>query len=299
MKSLGVVFVLAACGSTSSTTTDSGIDPDVPRPDADPSCRQWRQVRVPISNIVSLESLPVHPKRTALLLVDVAHCPDDLPAMPTHGFTLENEFLALTMSVWRSAPDCANPTIVQRPVGIVFPYAGQWKSPDVASFMIDVVAAPGGNCATGGNACQRDCDCAQGEACVSGYGFAGPIQRCARPCELDRDCAGTGTCITQIADDLSFVCGAGSECNPGDCPQGFACANNACTPQFSLGSVTRHDCTCDSECSDGLRCVFHEGVATGRCEAVCLTASEVWCQGPHFCNVPSVERPGICGWIGE
>lgn len=297
-----VGLLLVGCGDD-----DSGSGPhdaavvDTRSVDADPSCRQWRRESVPLEDVVSLEALPIHPERSARMLVDVLQCPGDLPAMPEYGFTLENEYVSLTMSVWRTLVSCTAPVHVQRPVTIRFLYPGSWKFvlAGGGTRTISVVAAPSGTCNTSLTQCERDCDCTQG-VCLSAMGLGGAFARCAVPCELDRDCNGDGTCES-AADELSFVCAAGTECaSPVDCPIGFACNSGRCEPTFQLNSSTRHDCTCDADCDPGLRCTFHEGIATGTCEALCLTASSGWCQGPHVCGAGSVEPDrGVCGWVGE
>jgi hypothetical protein len=253
-------------------------------------------------DVGSMESLPIHPERSARMLVTVPQCPGDLPATPQIGFTLENEYVALTMMVWRHLPDCAAPEAIQRPVTLKFPYPGSWKFMVADSTVRTVVvsAPPAGACNPGSGPCQRDCDCTSG-VCLSGYGFALEFTECAVPCELDRDCGGNGRCVTS-ADGLAFACqGAAPECtSPTDCPAGFDCQSGTCEPTFQLDSSTRHDCTCDADCDPGLRCAFHEGIATGRCEALCLTQSDGFCQGAHTCGPGSVEpERGVCGWVGE
>jgi hypothetical protein len=278
-------------------------DPDaVTTVDADPSCAQWRRVPVDITDVVSAEANAIHPERSARMLVTVEQCPGDLPAQPEYGFTLENEYVALRMSVWRRLADCTAPTTTTRPVTIKFLYAGGWKFllAGGGTRTITVVGAPNTQCITNTQQCDQDCDCTGADVCLSTYGFGGPFARCARPCELDRDCGGDGRCESP-ADELPFVCQPGTECaSPTDCPTGFGCTAGTCEPTFQLNGSSRHACTCDAECDPGLRCTFHEGASTGRCEALCLTETSAWCEGPHVCGAGSVEPiPGVCAWVGE
>jgi hypothetical protein len=297
-----VVGCLLGCGDGASRSRHDAAVEDGPAIDADPSCGQWRREPVQVTDVSSLEAVPIHPERSARVLVTVQQCPGDLPATPELAFTLATESVQLTTRVWRHLPDCAAPEPVQRPVTLKFPYPGSWKFvvADSTTRTIAVSAAPGGACNPGSGPCQRDCDCAEG-VCLSGTGFATEFTQCAVPCELDRDCGGDGTCVS-AADGLAFACTGGApECSsPTDCPTGFACQSGTCEPTFTLNSTSRHDCTCDTDCDPGLRCAFHDGVATGRCEALCLTQSDGFCQGAHTCGAGSVEPArSVCSWVGE
>jgi hypothetical protein len=298
-----VLGLAAACGDPDGSAQLDAASADVITADADPSCRQWRRVNVPVTEVASMELLSIHPARTARVQVTVRQCPNDLPAKSTVGFTLENEYVVLDMGVWRPGPDCNeyDRVAVDRPVAIKFPYAGSWRFTlsDSMTRSVTVDATPGGSCNLSAGSCDRDCDCAAG-VCLSGMGFATAFTECARPCELDRDCGGDGYC-GDVGDGLSRICLAGPECDATRaCPQGFSCNAGTCEPTFQLGSTSRHACTCDAECGDGLRCAVAAGEATGYCEALCLTANDGWCQGPHVCTVGSVEpERGVCGWVGE
>jgi hypothetical protein len=302
VRHLSILLVsLVGCGHNSGTTPPDAAS-DIASADADPSCLQWRLVSVPLTDVHSLEATPINPERSARFFVDVSQCPGDLPARPTYGFTLENEYVALTMNVWRHLPDCTTTETVQRPVTIRFLYAATWRfiltNGDTRNAV--VAPAPGTACNTAASTCDQDCDCDSG-VCLSAEGFGGPIAHCARPCELDRDCGGDGTCGS-AADDLTDVCQPGGlECTASKlCPEGFTCNTGRCEPTFTLGSATRHACTCDSECDTGMHCAFHSGSTTGSCEALCRTESSNWCQGPHVCGAGSVEPDyGVCGWVGE
>jgi len=150
-----------------------------------------------------------------------------------------------------------------------------------------------------------DCDCPQGEKCLSSLGFGGtPFLGCDRPCEFNRDCNGDGSCVN-IADGPSYVCQSDVDECPDvqdPCPEGFDCNVDTCEPDFVLNNTSRHNCTCDSECDSPLRCVFQFGEDLGRCDVVCPTMSDGWCQGPHTCNAAgSIEEnsTAVCAWVGD
>jgi len=302
------LFVVAALGCGSSTTPGSEdasfdvIDAAVNTVDADPNCSAWNLASVDIARASLMESLPVHPERSARIMVDALHCPGDTPAPPEVAPTLENEFLAITMSVWRATPACASPEVVQRPVTVKFPYAGRWRivtSGDTLT--VDVVAAPDVRCDAAGP-CSLDCQCGTGEVCLTGVGLGGPFSECAVPCEFSRECGGTGSC-DNITDGIPFLCRAGEECSDPSrpCPAGFDCNSGSCEPTFVLNGTTRRSCTCDSDCDAPLRCAWQFGATEGRCEAVCLTNNDNWCQGPHTCGRGSVEAGSVavCAWVGD
>lgn len=260
----------------------------------------WRRVATTVLTGALLETQPVTVGRSARIRIDAEQCPGDIPGAIRHGYSLENEFLVIDAEAWRSGPDCDAPEIVSRDVTVDFPYAATWK---LGTVEIEVAAAPGGACGSDPvSACARDCDCQGGERCLSG---TGDVQRCAQPCELDRECGGDGRCGD--GDGLIGVCLRDvDECDADHaCPPGFACDGGACTPTFALNGGTRHECGCDDDCDDGMRCVEHpatvESPVTRRCEALCLTASDVWCEGPHTCGTEaSVEYDlGVCAWVGD
>ena len=54
------------------------------------------------------------------------------------------------------------------------------------------------------------------------------------------------------------------------------------------------------ECDHGLRCAWQAGADQGRCDALCLSNSDGWCQGPHSCTVTvETQSEGVCGWVGD
>jgi hypothetical protein len=140
-------------------------------------------------------------------------------------------------------------------------------------------------------------------------GLGGAFTGCARPCEHDRDCAGTGTGACLDLEDGHFrICDATPECTETfPCPDGFACApDQICEPTFTLGQGTRVACTDDRDCAGGLRCIEATRPADGtrRCEAACRTGG-AWCQGPHACGPATADLAGlaasdsVCGSLGE
>jgi hypothetical protein len=284
----------AETGDAAAPRTDGGDDRS--------SC-QWRNLAVPVVGIESLETRPIHPERSARFRIEVEECAGDEPGPWSTGFTLENEWVVIMATVWRSGPDCAATVRASRDIVIRFPYPGIWKlQVPLGSLFpeVEVLPPPAGECGEAEpGACQRDCDCEPGALCFSGE----DVQRCARPCEVDRDCLGDGRCGDD--DGLDGVCRpALDECTPQrPCPDGFACEAGACQPTFVLDSQSRHSCECDADCEAPLRCVAHpNGEETwSQCEVVCHTPSDGWCQGAHSCNpAASVEAwAGVCGWVGE
>ncbi len=306
LLAMAVVVTVAGCGSsTTPGSEDAGSGSDAataPSVDASASCSSWRLVDVSIDSAYSMEALPIHPERSARILVNANHCPGDLPAPPVVAPTLENEFLAIAMRVWRAAADCQTPQIVARPLTVRFPYRGQWTILTANDpLVVDVVGAPDVRCDSAGP-CSLDCQCAAGEACLSSIGLGGPFSQCATPCEFSRECGGSGSCES-FDDGLSFTCQPGSECAPPErpCPSGFTCSGGSCEPTFVLNNSTRRACTCDSDCDAALRCAWHFGASEGSCEAVCATTNDGWCQGPHTCGRGSVEpaSDGVCAWVGD
>jgi hypothetical protein len=291
----------------------SGPAPDAPSPvdgattdgdgDASNACGGWRQVSLGPATATLLETRAVHPQRTARVRIDHAQCPGDYPGEWSVGFTLENEYVSITATVWRAGPDCAQPELASRVVGVGFLYPGNWKIVTANGIVsVTVVAPPAGACGSSPpGACQRDCDCAYDEVCLSGAG----VQRCARPCEYSRDCLGRGRCGDE--NGLTDVCRrAQAECNATiPCPDGFACDQGVCVPTFELSQYTRHECDCDADCESPLRCVAHFVGGTDpwrkQCEQICPTPFDGWCQGGHTCNsVASIDyHDGVCGWVGE
>ena len=303
---------------------DAGT-PDAMRwADATPGCTAWILQSVPIHSIESMETMPIHPERSARFMVEMGLCPGD--EVGEWGFepTLENEYMYLTMTRWQKEGTwCDAAQIVQRPITITFPYAGTWilKSGALQE-VVEVVETPGGTCGSSSDGCVRDCDCPYREVCLSADGLGGPFSKCGRPCEFDRECGGGARCLS-TDDGLQHVCVDGvDECELPDlpCPDGFDCVEGSCEPTFVLNQFSRRDCSSDDDCDGPLRCVVPSGwcqlpnvcatggdggppdcgPARGRCEIFCPTSSDGWCQGPHTCGRASIEGDnGVCEWVGE
>ena len=271
--------------------------------DASTACGGWRQIQLGLVDAELLETRPVHSDRSARIRIEHEQCPGDDPGLWSVGFTLENEYVFITPTVWRPGPDCARPTIASRVVTVGFLYPGSWKIGTASGTLtVPVAAPPDGACGSAPpGACQRDCDCQDGDVCLSGDG----VQRCAAPCEYHRDCAGDGRCGD--SNGLTSVCRRSlDECNDNlPCPSGFTCDAGSCQPAFHLAQDTRHPCDCDADCEAPLRCVAHFGGGednwTRQCEMVCPSPTDAWCEGPHSCNpAASVEYgDGVCAWVGE
>lgn len=300
---LATVVALGCGGGGGDGDPNAADASDVPRPDADPNCAAWRLENAPLLSARLMETLPVHPERSARIEIEVAQCPNDDLAPPVVASSLEGEEMLVQPRVWRTGNDCDESVTVFRPVVVTFLYAAQWTiTTESDPLVVDVQAAPAVACGASSGNCQLDCDCTgPREVCLSGSGFGGPYSACVQPCELDRDCLGTGRCRINVADIIEYVCELGPECDAvRPCPDDFDCQANMCVPTFELSSATRHACTCDAECDAPLRCAFQAGATEGRCEIVCPTESDGWCQGPHTCGPGAVE-PGdaVCSFVGE
>ncbi len=314
MRSLALACaLLAACDSGGGRwpgdrpgAADAGAAPvtdAAPAADASAACGGWREVWPTLESAELLETRPVHSDRAARVRIEYDECPGDAPGEWTVGFTLENEFAVITPAVWRAALDCEQPVTGSRIVTIEFLYPGSWKIVTASGTLtVPVGAPPDGACGSAPpGACQRDCDCADGEVCLSGDG----VQRCAAPCEFSRDCAGDGRCGD--ANGLTSICRrALAECTADiPCPDGYACESGSCQPAFHLAQDTRHPCECDADCEAPLRCVAHftggDDCLYKQCEVICPSPSDAWCEGPHSCNPAAVVdyADGVCGWVGE
>jgi hypothetical protein len=287
---------------------DAPSRPDASSPVADADTTGvgagWRQVSLVPVDATLLETRVVHPDRSARIRIAHPQCPGDYPGRWSVGFTLENEYVAITATVWRAGPDCTDPEIVSRLITIKFLYPGSWKIVTEHGVVTVPVAAPpttGGCGLAPPTACERDCDCAYPAVCLSGVG----VQRCAAPCEYSRECLGDGRCGDE--DGVSGVCRPGlAECDATiPCPDGFACEGGACAPTFTLSGATRHACDDDDDCDAPLRCVAHfvGGPDPWRkqCDVVCPTANNGWCDGAHTCSwFGTVDyNDGVCGWVGD
>lgn len=293
---------MVACGGG-----DDGVVADATsRIDADPSCRAWELNDVGARSLSLLGTAPAVAGRTVRVAVEASgEIPCESLAMMSVVYTPEKELVAITPRVWREI-DCVSEEFNDpiRPVVLDALHAGTWTitAPGADDLVVEVAPAPGA-CDPGRDPCQLDCDCDvdAGERCLSYDSFVGPATMCARPCELDRDCNGTG-CDRMVTDGLGYACNSEPECGP--CPDGWTCAAGACAPDFTLGQGTRRACSCDADCEPGMRCTESSDGAERRCEATCATGG-AWCQGAHVCGSIDDDLAGlavtdaVCGWLGE
>lgn len=302
-------------GPIDAAVVDGAVDAAIDAPacldcDGPPACAPWLPTRRPARSLdLYDERAPITSARTFRVVIEYDGREDDLPAMP--DLVRGNGILTITPRVFAPlVPTGAGPRIRRLIVPLVLP-TGTWRlvadAPAPApTLAVTVGPAPLRPCGLP-IGCAMDCDCNQqaGERCLSGTGFGGGFTACARPCELDRDCGGRGSCQS-IPDGLADTCQDGPpECSANaPCPTGFACQQGGCMPTFVLDGATRHPCTCDGDCAVGLRCLAASPAAPGRCQAECPTGGP-WCQGPHVCGTAAQDVSGlattdsVCGWVGE
>lgn len=308
---------LLACGSSSESSVDA--QPGMVKEDGGGggADEAWQLVSVPVSDLVLDETVDVNSERTARLLVTSALSECERKAAPALTWDERNSALYIDMRVFRPARDCpgtAEPQI--RPVSVRFPATGRWTiypgapgaQQSERTLAVEVMEPPARACmppmTTG---CEMDCDCAAGEVCVSASGFAGPFTQCARACEFDRECEGTGRCVS-VDDGLSFTCSdAFAECaDDYPCPDGYSCRNGTCTLGVTLSSETRAPCTSDSDCESPLHCVASaDRAGQARCELLCPNFGPGWCSAMHVCGTAAEDASGqaltdsVCVWLGE
>lgn len=309
-RALAIAVTLAGCGSNGGGG-DAGAGSDAfMRADAGPSCGvTWDLVPATINELRLLDPAPLNSARTTRVLVSVEVNACDERAMFTVSRTFESKDVIIEARAWRPIGiDCPPSTqIFERPVALTLESPGSWTihAGTATPIVIDVGIPPARPCTSDGS-CDLDCDCAAGEACLGGNGFAGPFTACARPCELDRDCGGDGSCIS-ATDGLAYYCDPGTvECDAAkSCPTGYTCAGAACVLEPSLGAATRKACSCDEDCDAPLRCV--EAAYPGRtrhCEVTCQTGGD-WCNGPHYCSTAAMDvaatapADSVCIWAGD
>ena len=280
-----------------------------PLPDAgDDGCSSWALELAPIESMSMMDPGPYEVGTSARVLVSTSLGECDERAMPLVTEVDEGAGRLIEMRVWRrvQGPCDGERVDIARPVLIEFSRQGPLviESDSPPPIEIDVLPRPTGMCGAGGE-CRRDCDCTGDERCLTADGLGGPTNSCHRPCELDRDCGGEGTCI-DIGDGPSRVCAGLLECVPEDpCPGGWSCSDGgACTPDFTLGEETRIACGCDADCAQPLRCVRARPDEEGRCQVACPTAGD-WCEGAHFCGARTDDAAdlattdSVCVWAGE
>ncbi len=280
------------------------------RTDADPSCSAWHAIEAPLLSATLLDSETPRVARSARLRVSLSQCPGDRPgswsATPTHVKNLPEQLMSMQVMLWRSGNDCEDSETVTRELHLLFPSPGSWMIlAGDQPLVVDVLDEEAGNCGSASpTACERDCDCQGAERCLSGQEGTTLVRRCARPCEFDRECRGEGVCGDESG--LQGICvSASSECElpARPCAPGFECLGNRCEPSFDLNQFTRHECSCDDECDPGLACAesLVGDQLLRRCEALCASPSDGWCQGAHSCNPAAFggQSSGVCEWLGE
>jgi hypothetical protein len=315
-----VLALLAGCSLYRGSGDDVADDVPDARPvdaitgDARPSCgTRWTLVEREATALALIDGAPLNNERTARVAVTLELGPCEEIAMIELAWTLENEYAVLRPRVWSPVGgDCTDPPrTVVRPVPIRFAYPATWNVSVAGAPAIDVVvgAAPDRPCNPDLAVCGLDCDCDEsaGQKCLGFDSLTGPTTACGRPCEVDRDCGGAGSCAGEIDDGLGHVCtDAPPECGAGaPCPVGWTCTGGACAPDFVLSSQTRGVCGCDADCAPGLRCVeAWDPAQPPRCQAICQTGGP-WCEGPHWCAAMFQDVSGlagtdsVCGWVGE
>lgn len=291
------------------TDSPAPMDDVAARVDAPGTCITHALRPMHIESITSLEALDVHAGRS--FRVRAAYTQSDTchsRAMTDVEIDPATHTVSLVVRDWveeglgcgeLARPDARTITLQLE--------SGDWTIRDAseggtASLAITIGPGIRAACVPDGGDCLQNCDCLGDEVCLSATGLGGPYTACAEPCEEDLDCSEGGSC-TSFDDGFDLVCSAGGGCGAtGACPDGYACEGGSCTPTFRLAASTRVECTCDSECEEGLSCVT--GATGSRCEARCPTAG-AWCSSMHFCGEERQDVAGlavtdaVCVWAGE
>jgi len=309
VPALALLVCLAACGG--------GDDDATPDANPDPgACATWTLEDRAITGIALIDPAGVTDQRTVRVSITVPLGPCEELAIGDAVFASGAPDVLLTARAWvRHGDGCSGPAqTVHRPVTLRLPEATTWsiRAPGgIPPVSVPVSAFPADDCSPSRQPCKADCDCdlAAGERCL-GYdsgGIVGPTTRCARPCEVDRDC-GAACSGEDPADEaeVPWSCTDAAECSDTrPCPLGWSCDAGACTPDFTLSQSTRGECTCDADCSAGLRCVTPaDATQPARCQAACATDG-AWCQGAHTCGTIDEDVSGlagtdsVCGFLGE
>ena len=146
---------------------------------------------------------------------------------------------------------------------------------------------------TSNNHCTAETECKQGYSCIDDG--AGHPSWCARFCESDNNCTGTGSrCIHDLQNANGNPIGAhvcSNACDPyalTGCPTGMSCQGfNDAGGDFSdcvyIGSKTvGTSCTLSSECAAGLLCVNQSNVST--CRKLCVMGNSSTCPSSQTCT---------------
>lgn len=285
---------------------DDGGDPSDGDDDGVASACAWQlaPATAPIE-VLGADPGPFNPDRTARVQMQTELAPCEELAIPRIDIDEGSATATIELRVFRSDGACAGaPRTITRSIALRLPSAARWTViAGDQSIELEVEASPDRACGVDAP-CEMDCDCAEGQRCLSGSGLAGPFTECGRPCELDRDCGGQGICES-IADGLSFSCLAAPECDRDrPCPKGWECDGGACAPRFTLDADARRECACDDDCESPLRCTRASPDEPGRCEITCPTGGP-WCEGAHACGEAEMDVAGlaetdsVCVFLGE
>jgi hypothetical protein len=295
------------------------IEPDMSEEaDAEPEvtpdggfCRTLRLVDLATTDVQLLDPAPLNVGRTLRIGVTGVRSCNQFRAMPEVEVNAESRTIVVDLHAWEEVGlDCAGADVLDtRWIPFLPPVAGTWHVQSPAGterLALTVAAQPSTGCTLpAGGSCDEDCDCAEG-VCLGGNGIGGPFTACATPCEENPDCSGSASCKS-VDDGLDHFCDASiAECDAEtSCPTGFACTDDACVPDYSLGSGTRVECTCDADCTSPLGCAEPKDAdGTRRCEFPCPTGG-AWCPGGHVCGPAAwdisglAETDSVCGWIGD
>ncbi|MCE9580066.1 MAG: hypothetical protein K8W52_43525, partial [Deltaproteobacteria bacterium] len=221
MRRALALLVLAACGGGGSSPDAGPADAaaDATVADAAQACgRTWRYERRGGTSVELIDPAPLTSGRTTRVKVGIDLGPCEELGIVGAARTFESLDETIELGVWVPVGGACTTgaTHVDRPVSLVLETPGTWHigTGTVTPLTVDVGPAPAHACGANTGACDLDCDCdtAAGERCLGSTGFAGPMTTCQRPCELDRDCNGTGRCTT-LGPGLDFTCSSEPECD--------------------------------------------------------------------------------------
>ncbi len=288
-----------------------GLDTPIDRPDTDGVCLTHTLETMTIQELTLMESLDVHAGRS--FRVSASYTQSNgchSRAMPRVEIDPTTHTVNVTVRDWvENGLGCTEIARMDSRAITLQLESGDWTIRDASpggTARLAITIGPGirAPCVPDGGDCLQNCDCLGREVCLSTTGIAGPFTACAEPCEEDLDCSVSGGRCMSVDDGFDLTCATtDSGCSATGCPEGYECGmSGSCTPTFRLGSATRIECTCDSECESGLSCVM--GPGGSRCEVTCPTGGS-WCSGAHFCAEAEMDVGGIaaedsvCGWVGE
>ncbi|MCC6874252.1 MAG: hypothetical protein IT378_08070, partial [Sandaracinaceae bacterium] len=230
--------------------------------DASTGCVTHRLALMRIEALRSMESQPIHASRSFRVQATYTQ-PDGCHgrAMPRVLVDSSARTVDVTIRDWVSeGTGCVElermdtRTLTLGPLG-----AGAWTIRDAspggtATLSLTVGPPVPAPCLPDGGDCVQDCDCLEGDVCLSTVGLGGPFQACVSPCEQDADCAARGGRCISVDDGFELTCDRTSAaCDPArPCPRGYGCDAGVCRASFRLSASTRVECLCDAECEPGL-----------------------------------------------